>query len=244
MKRDRLPKSLADAPPLVRADDHRTDLTDAERLARMCIAVHEAAHLVAACRVRQPVFDAFVRVPRKQPKAGFGGSLGQLNTAGTLIQDAVLAYAAVIAQQFLPPDNELADKACKGDVATFRKWADWTGDSDSGPLEPLSREQEYAFCDAVLLMVRDNWKVIDAVAACLLHCADATGVLSPALTTHLIRLVKLAPTDLPRNPEFPGPAAVCEELRIHGPQIGISKDYPYVRVSAPLNYRSPMLQPA
>lgn len=244
MKRDRMPRTLADAPSLTRADDHRNDLTDVERMDRMSIAVHEGAHFVAACRLGVPIFTAFVRVPRKQPRAGFGGVLGSVGAGGTLIQDAVLAYAAVIAQQFLPTDNEQADKACKGDVATFRKWADWTGDWGTGPLEPLSREDEYVFLDGVSLMVRDNWSVIDAVAACLLHCSDSTGVLPTALTSCLAALVRDTPPGIARTPEFAGPAAVCEHLRIEGPQIHVSRNYPFVCLYAPPDYRSPLLQSA
>jgi hypothetical protein len=241
MKRNRLPDSLADALPLRHADAHRADLTDAERDERMGIAVHEAAHFVAACRLGLPILSAFVRVPRKQPNAGFAGALGAVAAGGTLIQDAVFAYAAVIAQQFLRANKEQAEIACSDDEATFRKWADWTGDWETGRREPLSREDEYVFCDAVSLMVRENWRVIDAVAACLLHCSDSAGVLSTALTARLAALVRDSPPDISRTSEFTDPAAVCEHLRIEGPQIRISKDYPYVRVYAPPDYMSPML---
>ncbi len=210
----------------------------------MDIAVHEAAHFVAACRLGLPILSAFVRVPRKQPKAGVAGALGAVAAGGTLIQDAVFAYAAVIAQQFLPANKEQAEIACSDDVATFRKWADWTGDWETGPREPLSREDEYRLLDGVSLMVRDNWMVIDAVAACLLHCSDSTGVLSTAFTSRLAALVHDSPPSMSRTPEFDGPAAVCEHLRIEGPQIRISRDYPFVRVTAPPGYQSPLLKAA
>ncbi len=244
MKRNRLPDTLANAPPLRRADAHRTDLTDAERDERMDIAVHEAAHFVAACRLGIPVFEAFVRVPRKQPPAGFAGALGAVVAGGTLIQDAVFAYAAVIAQQFLPTNKEQAEIVCSDDEVTFRKWADWPGDWETGRRKPLSREDEYVFCDAVSLMVRDNWRVIDAVAACLLHCSDSAGVLSTTLASRLAALVRGIHPCISRTPEFEGPAAVCDYLRIEGPQIRLSRNYPFVQVTAPPGYCSPLLKAA
>lgn len=243
MKRDRIPKTLAEAPALNRADDHRTDLTDAEREARMGTAVHEAAHFVAACRLGLPIVTAFVRVPRKQPKAGFAGALGAVAAGGTLMQDAVFAAAGALAQQFLSTDEEQARKGCKNDWAAVDAWANWTGDWDSGPMEPLSREDRSKFLEAVFRLVSREWNVVDAVAACLLHCADAAGVLSPRLTAELSALVRRTPDEISRIPEFDGPE-VCEALRIEGPQIYVSRDYPFVRITAPPNYRSPFLPTA
>lgn len=244
MKRDRLPKTLADAPPLDRADDHRTDLTDAEREVRMCVAFHEATHFVAACRLGLPIFNAFVRVPRKQPSASFPWVGGSVVAAGTLMQDAVSAASAVLAHVCLTTDEAEVFRACKSDIAVVETWANWTGDSYTGPLEPLSRDDKYKFLDGVLLMVKREWKVIDAVAACLLHCSDSTGVLSTSLTARLTKLVSGTSANICRSPEFAGPAALCERLGIDGPQIQVIRDYPFVRLSAPPDYSSPFLPPA
>jgi hypothetical protein len=207
----------------------------------MGTAVHEAAHFVAACRLGLPIVAAFVRVPRKQPKAGFAGALGAVAAGGTLIQDAVFASAALIAQQFLPTEKEEAFRSCDSDCSTVGAWEEWTGDWDTGPLEPVSEEAAYDFFDGVLLMVKRDWNVIDAVAACLLHCADATGYLNPALTADLVELVNRSPENISRIPEFEGPEALCEHLGIDDPQIHVSRDYPFVRFTAPPNYRSPLL---
>ena len=244
MKQNRLPKTLADALPLNRADDHRTDLTEVEREARMCTAVHEAAHFVAACRVDVPVHRAFVRVPRKAPKPGFAGLLGAIVADGTKMQNAAFVSAAILAQQCLPTEAEQARRACSGDCATVDAWVKWTGDWATGPLEPISEEDAYKFFDGVLLMVARDWKVIDAAAACLLHCADATGYLNPSMTAGLVELVHRTPENISRTPEFDGPAAVCDALGIQGPQVFVSRDYPFVRLTTPQDYRSPLLPAA
>ena len=210
----------------------------------MCTGVHEGAHFVVACRLGLPVFLAFVRVPRKQPKAGFAGALGSVAAGGTLIQDAVFASAAVLAQQFLPTDAEQAHEACESDYETFQKWADRAVNWGSSAVSPISREGQYKFLDGVLLMVRDDWKVIDAVAACLLHCSDSTGVLSTALTARLTALVRGTPAGISRTPQFDGPDALCECLGIEGPQIQVSREHPFVRLTAPPGYRSPLLAAA
>jgi hypothetical protein len=244
MKHNRLPKTLSDALPLNRADDHRTDLTEAKREARMCTAVHEAAHFVAACRLGLPVFKAFVRVPRKQPTVSFAGALGAVAAGGTLMQDAVFASAAILAQQCLPTDAEQARRSCSSDCATVEAWVNWTGDWGTGPLESVSEEVAYKFFDAVLLMVARDWKVIDAAAACLLHCADATGYMNPSLTAGLVELVNRSPASISRTPEYSGPMDACDRLGVKGPQIHVCQDYPFVRLAAPQGYRSPLLTPA
>lgn len=235
MKRDRIPKSLSDALPLANADEHRIDLTQDERVTRMCFAVHEAAHFVVACRIQVAPFDAFVRVPRKSPpapsvfRAGGPGVGGLVSVSGTLMQDAVIAAAAVIAQLHLPNAHE---RIYADDLATIEKWFS----ADSVP-----NQEKEAFLDAVTGMVEREWQVIDAVAACLLHCADSTGYLSPKLTGRLYQLVRGTAAGIPRTPEFWFSSPLWKIPKTARPAIKVSGESPYVRLDATPNYRSPIL---
>jgi hypothetical protein len=232
MKRDRLPKSLADALPLANADDHRIDLTKNERVMRRCFAIHEGAHFVTACRIELYPFDAYVRVPRKSPnalsvfRAGGPGVGGLVSVSGTLMQDAVIAAAAVIAQLHLPNAHE---RIYADDMATTQKWFD----ADSAP----DQEKE-AFLDAVAAIVEREWQVIDAVAACLLHCADSTGYLSPKLTARLSQLVRYAPSGIIRAPEFRFWSPLREIPVSACPTIAVIRESPYVSLCAKPNYKS------
>ena len=235
MKHDRLPQNLSDALPLAKADQHRIDLTHAEWVTRMCFAVHEAAHFVVACRIQRYPFDAFVRVPRKSPKAlsvfraGGPGVGGLVSVSGTLMQDAVIAFGAVIAQLHLPNKHE---RIYADDLAATQKWFD----SESVP-----DQTKEAFFDAVVAMVERDWKVIDAVAACLLHCADTTGYLSPTLTARLSQLVRYAPSGIIRAPEFMFWSPLGEIPVSTCPTIAVIGESPYVCVSAPPKYQSPII---
>ena len=236
MKRDRLPQNLSDALPLAKADQHRIDLTQDERVTRKCFAVHEAAHFVAACRIELYPFDAYVRVPRKSPtalsvfRAGGPGVGGLVSVSGTLMQDAVIAAAGVIAQLHLPNAHE---RIYADDMAATQKWFD----ADSVP-----DQTQVAFLEAVVAMVERDWKVIDAVAACLLHCADSTGHLSTKLTYRLYQLVLRTPAEIPRVPEYSFISSpLFAKPRSERPSIAECSAYPYVRLTAPPDYKSPVM---
>lgn len=233
MKRDRMPKTLADAPLLTRADDHRTDLTDAERMTRMCDAVHEAAHLVVACRLRVYPFDAFVRIPGKTPKCGgHAGSYGSVGVVGNLAQEAAIAAAGIIANSCLPNFDQ---RPCTGDSALLDTWAD----DASTP-----GEAKAMLPNAVTAMVDREWDVIEAVAACLLHCADATGYLKASLTNALTLLVRCTPAYSFRSSVFARPSLYNRGAPESPPTIYAVSEHPYVRFSAPLNFRSKLLPTA
>jgi hypothetical protein len=108
-------------------------------------------------------------------------------------------------------------------------------------VSPATKKMRQELMAAVTSMIRCEWKVIDAVASCLLHCADATGYLNPALTASLVQLVTRCHANISRIPEFDGPMAACDVLGIEGPQLLVCRDYPFVRLSAPPDYRSPLL---
>lgn len=236
MKHDRIPQNLVDALPLRNADAHRIVLTDDERVTRKCFAVHEASHFVVACRIGLCPHDVYVRVPRKSPKAlsvfraGGPGVCGLVSASGTLIQDAAIAGAGVVAQACLPNDHE---RIYADDLATVEKWfcADSIPDQTKG-----------AFLDSVLTMVEHEWNVIDAVAACLLQCADSTGHLSTKLTYRLYQLVRRTPAEILRVPEYSFISTPLFSIpRSERPSIVGCSAYPYVRLTAPPNYKSPIM---
>lgn len=234
MKRDRMPKTLALALPLATADDHRTDLTRDEWVTRMCFAVHEAAHFVVACRIGLAPLDAYVRVPRKSPKAlsvfraGGPGVGGLVSVSGTSMQDAVVAAAGVVAQVFLPNDF---DRVCANDFAVFNKWINAAS---------VPEETKMALLDSILAMVDREWKVIDAVASCMLHCADTTGYLRPELTARLIELVRCMPNTSFRESEFHFSSPLQEIPVDELPMIKACREHPFVRLTAPPDYKSPV----
>ena len=198
----------------------------------MCFGVHEAAHFVIACRLGLYPHDAYVRVPKKSPKAlsvfvaggpGFGGLV---SVSGTTMQDAAVGAAGAIAQCFLP---NYAERICADDWATADRWVNESGVPGGSNL---------AFLDAVTSMVDLEWKVIDSVAACLLHYADATGYLSSKLTARLNQLVRSTPADIARAPEFRFPPILHAIPENERPSIHASRDYPFVDLTVAPSYRS------
>lgn len=230
MKRDRMPKSLADALPLNRADDHRTDLTDDERMTRMCDAVHEAAHIVVACRLRVYPFDAFVRMPGKTPKrGGRAGSWGAVRITGNKTQEAAIAAAGIIASGCLPNFDE---RPCTSDSALLNTWAD---DAST------TMEAKAMLPKAVTAMVDREWDAIEAVAACLLHCADAAGYLKPSLTAGLTELVRCTPANSFHSNVLARPSIYSRGVQENPPTIYAVSEHPFVRLSSPPDYGSPLL---
>jgi len=235
MKKNPVPAALSKAPPLAEADNHRTDLTPDERKTRMCFAVHEAGHFVVACRLKVYPHDAYVRVPRKSPNPllrarGHGGSV--LACGVSLMQDAAIAVAGELAQNWLPNYHE---DICCGDRAVFDAWVKESH---------VSETDEYAFGDAVLAMVDSEWSVIDAVASCLLHCADAKGYIAPRVADQIINLVERTRAGLDREYAFRPPSDRFWFVWESPPKLRAIREYPCIELMTPQDYQSPFLEAA
>lgn len=214
-----MPARLVDAPMLRNADDHRSNLTEEQRRQRMETAVHEAAHFVLACRVREYPGNAFVRVPGiYAAKAPFstGGQLGFVAVGGNLIQRALISFAGVIAHQALADDQH---RRYADDMRSFKDWA---------VQQAIPDELAYAAMEAVKNEVCRSWQVIDAVGACVLHCADRSGYLSFTPTSALVQLVERSPLRFGRDVEFLNPPSDEGDAR---PCIRLTDDLSLVEIA-------------